>query len=83
MAASARRISVAASPTLASKATLPLPRMVLTAPNPAASKLRLRSGMVTYIGLTPRKNARYRVMTPAYTPAPVRDTRRHASAAPT
>ena len=41
----------------ASNATLPLDRSVRTLLKPASSKLRLSSGILQFIGLTPRRKA--------------------------
>ncbi len=57
---SAARACIMPLPALrASKTTLPLERTVTTLAKPAASKLRRRSAMRAFIGLTPRRNATY------------------------
>jgi phage tail sheath protein FI len=42
---------------LAENATFPLDKRVFTSLNPAASKQRLRSGILQFIGLTPLRKA--------------------------
>ena len=60
MAASAFASSLARSSGFAEKATLPLDSSVLTSRNPTASKQRLSSGILQFMGLTPRRKATYR-----------------------
>jgi hypothetical protein len=48
---------VASDAETASKTTLPLERTVFTLRNPANSKLRLSSGILALLGLTPRRKA--------------------------
>lgn len=44
-------------PPRALNATFPLPKMVLTSVKPADSNARFSSGILQFIGMTPRKNA--------------------------
>jgi hypothetical protein len=57
IAASALRSSVLAAAARALNTTLPLARTVLTPVKPAASKQRFSSGILAFIGLTPRRKA--------------------------
>jgi hypothetical protein len=57
MAASIRRVSAASDLLLASNATLPLERTVVTSVKPAASKHRLKFAIFAFVGITPRSRA--------------------------
>jgi hypothetical protein len=56
------RASVFAAPPRASNTTLPLESTVFTPVKPAASKQRFSSGILAFMGLTPRRKATYRAM---------------------
>jgi hypothetical protein len=57
MAASAFFSSLASLVGAALNTTLPLPSTVCTSLKPASSKHRFSSGILAFMGLTPRKNA--------------------------
>lgn len=62
IAASAFFSSAGVEVTGARKTTFPLESTVRTSRNPAASKARTSSGIVAFVGETPRRNAAYRSM---------------------
>lgn len=57
IAASTLRSSAATGVAVALKTTLPLESSVLTSSKPARSRARLSSGILQFIGLTPRRKA--------------------------
>src|SRR5438874_2644743 len=62
IAASARRSSDASEAARAPNTTFPLPRMVFTSVNPAASNAFFKSDIFALTGMTPRRNAALRGM---------------------